>query len=550
MISVAENRSTIIALGIALISFFLLTAALMPFSLLIPSPSLKEGEVSPRDIRAFDDLLVKWAGGKVVIRKGDIILREGDRATSKDIAAILENERARKKGLAVSQLGSMILSFSLIALVYFYLLRYSQEILKNGSELALLSFLPLIWLFLIRILLLIPSFPKYLIPFATPPMLIAVLLDQKTAIFLTIPFSLAIGVATGFELGPLAMSLAGGVVSISFIRGMRRTMDLSKAGATAGLGGGLVVISMDLVGKGWGGDVLRDLICAFGGGISSSILAVGVLPLLEFLLGMYTDARLLELSNLDHPLLRKLASVAPGTYHHSIIVGNLAEAAATAVGANPILAKVGGYFHDTGKVMRPSYFIENMNGKRSRHEKLAPSLSSLILISHVKDGVEIAKKYRLPKPIIDIIQQHHGKSLTYFYHKAKEDGEETAEEVYRYPGPKPRTKEAALVMIADCVESGSRSIQNPSPSSISDLVEEIIEDKIEDEQLDECDLTMKDLHKIADVMKRSLMAMMHGRIKYPEKETDGGPNNKYIGKEGTDSTNKEGGKKAPREGRG
>jgi putative nucleotidyltransferase with HDIG domain len=546
------SKSGIIALGIAVISIFLLTAALIPFSGFIPSPVLKEGDISPRNIKALDDLVVRWMGEggpqEAFIKKGEMIVREGERVTKKGEAALLLNEKMRKKESTANQVGSIIVSLSLVLLVSLYLSRYGHEVLRNSSELALISLLPIIWLLLTKLLLIIPSFPKYIVPFATPSMLIAVLVDQRIAIAITIPFSLAFCIATGFEVGTSALALVGGTISASLIKGMRKTIDLPKAGVAAGLGGGILILAIDLMTGGWSGKALKDFLYALLGGIGSSIFAAGLLPPLELLLGMYTDARLLELSNLDHPLLLKLSSIAPGTYHHSVLVGNLAEAAATAVGANPILAKVGGYFHDIGKMMRPSYFTENMNGKRSKHEKLAPSLSSLILVSHVKDGVEMARRYKLPKPVIEIIQQHHGESLTYFYHKAKAEGngEEVAEEVYRYPGPKPKTKEAALVMIADCVEAASRSIPNPSPSSISDLVEKIIEDKLEDGQLDECDLTMKDLHEISESMKRSLMAMMHGRIRYP----DGSSNSKHIRKEDTDDLDKEGGKEAPGGGRG
>jgi putative nucleotidyltransferase with HDIG domain len=235
--------------------------------------------------------------------------------------------------------------------------------------------------------------------------------------------------------------------------------------------------------------------------------------------GYTTDIKMLEIANLDRPILRKLMLEAPGTYHHSVVVGSLVEAAASAIGANPLLAKASGYYHDIGKIKKPLYFIENQARGENKHDKLAPSMSSLILIAHVKDGVEIARNGRLGREIIDIIQQHHGTSLiTYFYDKAKQQkGEGSVKmEDFRYPGPKPQTKEAGLVLLADVVEASSRALENPTPARIQGLVQKIINKIFLDGQLDECELTLKDLHEIARSFNKILTGIHHHRIEYPE----------------------------------
>ncbi|MEJ5301444.1 MAG: HDIG domain-containing metalloprotein [Thermodesulforhabdaceae bacterium] len=276
---------------------------------------------------------------------------------------------------------------------------------------------------------------------------------------------------------------------------------------------------------------LSYAVVTFVSGLLSGVLASGFIPLVEYLLGYTTDMRLMELASMDHPLLRELMIQAPGTYHHSMIVGTMAEAAARSIGAKGLLAKVAAYYHDIGKIKKPLYFIENQFGCENRHEKLAPSMSSLILISHVKDGVELAKQYKIGRPIIDIIQQHHGTSLiSYFYNKALELRSKIKQhkkgvelppvniEDYRYPGPKPQTKEAGLVMLADMAEAACRSLPNPTPARIQGMVSKIINQAFTDGQLDDCELTLRDLHQIAKHFYQILAAIHHKRIEYPQQQ--------------------------------
>jgi hypothetical protein len=242
-------------------------------------------------------------------------------------------------------------------------------------------------------------------------------------------------------------------------------------------------------------------------------------PLAEIVFGYSSDIKMLELANLDQPLMRQLMIEAPGTYHHSVIVGSLVEAAASEIGANPLLAKVCGYYHDIGKINKRDYFIENQSGGRNRHDRLAPSMSALILIAHIKDGIELARRHKLGPVITDTIQQHHGTSLIrYFYEKARQKKGEGAVNMadFRYPGPKPQTREAGLVMLADAVEAASRTLDNPTPSRIQGLVQKLINGIFSDGQLDNCELTLRDLHKIAKSFNTILNGIHHHRIEYPE----------------------------------
>jgi len=275
---------------------------------------------------------------------------------------------------------------------------------------------------------------------------------------------------------------------------------------------------------------------AIANGIVTAMIVGGALPMLEHLFQITTDISWLEASDLNHPLLRRMTIEAPGTYHHSLVVANLAEAGAEAIGANATLCRVCSYFHDIGKLVKPEYFTENMNFERNPHDDLAPTMSALIIIAHVKEGVDLALKHKLNHRIIDIIQEHHGTSLVYYFYQRAlqqqedaraggkimniraEDIPEVREESFRYGGPKPQTKESAIVSLADICESASRSLEKPTPQKIEQLVNELIEERIADGQLDECDLTLGDIRVIAERFRFTLMTMLHSRIAYPKPE--------------------------------
>jgi putative nucleotidyltransferase with HDIG domain len=312
----------------------------------------------------------------------------------------------------------------------------------------------------------------------------------------------------------------GGVSGIFSVSKISQTSDLAKAGlhvamanVAAVLGISILTSTIDLNLAG------ISLIVAVLNGFLSAVLMIGLLPYLETAFSVTSMIRLMELANPNQELLRQLLVETPGTYHHSVIVGNLAEAAAPPVKANPLMVRVGAMYHDIGKIKRPYFFVENQVGYENPHGKIAPSLSSLIITSHIKDGVELARDKKIPRQVVDIIEQHHGTSLVkYFYTRAVEEDREgqVSEDTFRYEGPKPQTKEAALIMLADSVEAAVRAMQEPSPGKIEGMVRRIIKDKLNDGQLEECDLTFRDLNKIADSFSKGLVGTYHKRVEYPE----------------------------------
>jgi putative nucleotidyltransferase with HDIG domain len=325
----------------------------------------------------------------------------------------------------------------------------------------------------------------------------------------------------GNQLFFFIFTFIGSIIGAHKVARCEQRSILIKAGLTVGGSNVLLILSYYLIsGNPFKMVLFADLIMGFLGGLLASVLVLGIVPIIESLFGYTTDIKLLELANMDNPILKDLILQAPGTYHHSIIVGSLVEAAAKSISANPLLARVSAYYHDIGKLKKPLYFIENAGGVENKHDHLTPSMSSLILISHVKDGVELARENGLGQRIAHIIQQHHGTSLiSYFYQKAKEKEEAEPgsldEKDFRYPGPKPQTKEAGIVMLGDAAEAASRTLSDPTPSRIRNLVRRITNSIFLDEQLEECELTLKDLQKIEESFSRILTAIFHQRIDYP-----------------------------------
>ena len=364
-----------------------------------------------------------------------------------------------------------------------------------------------------------PFLPVYAVPLATGAMLAALLIDIHTAIIFTVITCLIAGVWLDSPLYSVYVFASGLTAAFGVIRCKKRS-SIWRAGLTVSFVSLFTALTITLI----RGQILSiEPIIASGFALLNGIIVItlvsALLPLFEYSFNLTTDISLLELLDLNQPLMRELLVEAPGTYHHSIIVGNLAEAAAEAVGVNPLLARVSAYYHDIGKTKMPEYFIENQIASVSRHDKLAPRMSSLILLSHVKEGVELAKKQKLPQVIIDIIQQHHGTSVqTFFYQKAKEQHDKVTpltEEDFRYPGPKPQSRVAALVLMADAVEAASRVLTDTSPARVSLLVDRIINHCFIDGQLDNCELTLKDIREIRTHFVYLLTSMYHKRINYP-----------------------------------
>jgi putative nucleotidyltransferase with HDIG domain len=391
-----------------------------------------------------------------------------------------------------------------------------------------------------------PEMGGLITPYAFAPLVLSVLLGRNHGLYAAVFVSLWSSVLFGKIDAPLLVtSLISGFTAVSLTLQVRRRSKLVRAGLGIGLAIWLLSLAFGLIGPinlfSAGGNDWRMIglqsAYAIGNGILTAMLVGGALPILEQVFQVTTDISWLEASDLNHPLLRRMTIEAPGTYHHSLVVANLAESAAEAIGANGTLCRVCSYFHDVGKLVKPEYFTENMNFERNPHDDLAPTMSALIIIAHVKEGVDLALKHKLNHRIIDIIQEHHGTSLVYyFYQRAvqqqedaraggkimnmrEEDIPEVREESFRYSGPKPQTKESAIVSLADIVESASRSLSKPTPQKVEQLINELIEERIADGQLDECDLTLGDLRIIAKRFRFTLMTMLHSRIAYPKPES-------------------------------
>lgn len=427
-------------------------------------------------------------------------------------------------------LGGFFVAAVLLLILYRDILRYKPQYMRKYNMLVLLGvmivgtmtlgrFFHYLLVNLTRGLGFLPlESAIFGIPIPAGAMLVTLLFDFHTAIFFSFTISLLSGLWLQDALFPIYIFVGSLVASFSVIRCKKRS-DLLKGGLYVGLAN-LITSAILLLFKG----ELFTLKAASGLIFAlSSILTVSgtvsiLLPLLEYAFNVTTDISLLELLDLNHPLMKSLMINAPGTYHHSVIVGSLVESAAEAIGVNPLLARVSAYYHDIGKIKMPEYFVENQTGAVSKHEKLTPHMSSMIIVSHIKEGIELAKQYKLPQPVIDIIQQHHGTSLiTYFFQKAKDlDLEHVPpEDEYRYHGPKPQTRVAALVMMADAVEAASRVLTDPTPARVSALVDRIINRIFLEGQLDECELTLKDIFEIKSRFSYILTGILHKRIDYP-----------------------------------
>ena len=309
------------------------------------------------------------------------------------------------------------------------------------------------------------------------------------------------------------------MVGVYSVTKMAHGYSLIKTGFLIGLANFIIIYSMGMFMQIDGYQLLSQSVTGAIGGLASAIITTGLLPYLEYAFNITTPIKLLELGQSNQPLMQRLLLEAPGTYHHSVLIGNLAEAAADKIGADPVVVRVGAYYHDIGKIKRPYFFVENQFGGDNPHSKLSPTLSTLIITSHVKDGLDLCREYQLPKVISDIVAQHHGTLLaSFFFKKASETehGECVVEADFRYEGPKPQTKEAALIMIADACEAAVRSIGKPNMSRIEAMVRKVIRERLNDGQFDECNLTLKNLTVIGDVYIRILSGMFHSRIEYPE----------------------------------
>ena len=472
------------------------------------------------------------------IKAGEMLLREGERVAEFNLLKLEALQaQTKKEQILLSSLGAAMLLMCLSITTYILHLNYQGQMATyHVKNLLLIASLALTFFFLAEVSasfsesltrnspVSIPGTSIYFgIPLAAGAMIICLFLGIKVAV----PMALVMAIGftfifqNNFEM--FIYFLINGTMAAYWLRDCRERKVFIIAGTKLGILNIILATAIHFyMGELSSSKLLWDWAFAFMGGIATGIVTAGIVPLVEIAFDYTTDITLLELAHLDRPIMRRLMIEAPGTYHHSVIVGSLVEAAASEIGANPLLAKVCGHYHDIGKIKKPLYFIENQTNGKNKHDKLAPSMSGLILIAHIKDGVEIARENKVGQLITDTIRQHHGTSIIkFFYEKAKQlKGEDSVKiDNFRYPGPKPQTKEAGLVMLADVVEAASRTLDNPTPSRIQGLVQNLINQIFSDGQLDSCELTLKNLHSIAKSFNKILYGIHHHRIEYHENRT-------------------------------
>ncbi len=496
--------------------------------LLLPNVSPNWAETQDRQQARLKELQPAY----FMVKRGEMLIREGEPISPLQLAKLEWQNKLYPSRRAVVVFLGIFLCLTLLLAVFY---RLASLTLRNFSvrlrDLTFLAALLICGTLLNKSLLFLgdhlsKNLPDvglnlvYILPLGLPAIFAAMFLGLETGVgvaFLMATFT-ALMVPRPFPL--FIYFVTAGLVAVLGVKNSRRRNALIQAGLAISLANMALLAGFKLVEYPFGfKDLLNSEAYAFAGGLFTGILALGLTPIMEGAFRYSSNIRLLEILNLDQPILRELMLVAPGTYHHSLVVGQMVEAAAETIGANPFLAKAAAYYHDIGKIKKPGYFVENQIGE-NKHEKLAPSMSGLILISHVKDGVDLARKHQLGEPIVDIIRQHHGTSfISYFYHKAKAQAanpEKVNIEDYRYPGPRPQTKEAGLVLLADQVEAASKTLTDPTPARIQGLVQKIINNVFADGQLDECELTLKDLHHIAKSFHKILGGIFHQRIHYPQ----------------------------------
>jgi len=465
---------------------------------------------------------VKILQGQIIVEEGQLISRDVYRQLG--LVGILNNERFIQPFV-----GLALLVFIFLAALYYYFHSLEEKKEMKQNYLLQFSFIFLLSILLMKAISLIDVWEYadivFIFPAAMGAMLIKILINEQLAVLVTIITSICgsvifnEGVAGSLHMMVGIYILCSGLAGIMFLNNHNHRSKIFKGGLFVATANVIVIFSLVFIRNGQYDmkEIIATVLIALMSGVLSAVLTIGLLPFFEAGFGILSTMRLIELSNPNHHLLKKILTETPGTYHHSIMVANLAESACEAIGANGLLARVGCYYHDIGKTKRPNFFIENQMNIENPHDHLPPETSKNIIMDHVTDGVEILREHRMPKEIIDIAEQHHGTTLLkFFYHKVKQSGVEVTEEKYRYPGPKAQTRESAIVGIADSVEAAVRSMTQPTPEQIEGLVRKIIFDRLQDNQFNECDLTLKELEKVTDTLCESLKGIFHSRIEYPE----------------------------------
>lgn len=480
---------------------------------------------------------------KLTIKRGELLVESGKTLTAQTVSILkaYEKELLSRAGRAQWLVGragdALILLFTVVGASFFLHFMSPLEPIERNRRVFLLWVLVLLTLalsfwflhagsifnFLPRAAL------KYALPLALSSILAAILLGPVPAVFVGSWTALAASIMADYDLSVFITGVLQCLVVVSCAQRARSRLAIFRLGLIVGLIGVLCALGFALIDHKLLGVLKYSCPASIGGGIVAALVTLLVLPLLELLFGIATDISLLELADMEHPLLKRLAIEAPGTYQHSLMVANLAQAGAQAINCNPLRVRIAAYFHDIGKLIKPDFFTENIQFRGNPHDDLTPRMSYLVIVSHVKEGINLALRHKLPKPVLDAIEQHHGTGLvSFFYHKAATNNSDAGEtnlspDDFRYPGPKPLTREAAVLSLADSIEAASRSLAKITPASIESLVHDIMEERLRDGQLDTSDLTLMDLTKLKRAFIFTLTNMLHGRISYPADENHNKP---------------------------
>lgn len=473
-------------------------------------------------------------------QRGELIIGRGDRYEPHHLTVIAGIHKTRlQTNRTIKFLGVFMFVNLVLLVVYYYAAKYIRKFKPNRQDLVFLGLVLIFFLMVLRVGAFLSSSIRdtllsysdihtfyYALPVAAGAMLIRFILNSETALIFAVIMSLFAGIFLESNLQITAFYLISGVYAAHAIAHVDKRSTVLLSGLYTGIFNALVILSLNLISYisiadgSTPAQILINCLFGFTGGLLTAMVVLILTPICEALFNYTTDIKLLELANVSHPLLKEMIVRSPGTYHHSQIVGILAEAGAQSIGANPLLARVASYYHDIGKMKKPQYFIENQRGENP-HDALAPSMSALIVATHVKDGIEMAAHFKLPQKIAAMIPQHQGtKLISYFYSKArkleKPGDMNVSERDYRYPGPKPQTREAGVIMLADTVEAATRALAEKTPAKIQSTVQNLVNQHFVDEQLDECDLTLRDLHRISGAFIKILNGIYHQRIEYPE----------------------------------
>ncbi|MCH8924341.1 MAG: HDIG domain-containing protein, partial [Planctomycetes bacterium] len=478
-----------------------------------------ESETRLAQQRAADAVGQKYT----VIVPGDVLAPAGKPLEDLSLLELEHHQYLAELGIGqrlAHSLAALGMFVALSILCGVYVLHYEPKLIENLRKLSIT-----LTLFVVTVGLAVlasgDNVRAELVPLVVFGVTLSIAFHRELGLLFSAVAALIVVVATGQGLSQFMILYAAVASSILLVGSIRNRRKLIYVGIVVGIVAILTTIGVQTLAAQpfsavWAEALRYGLFSVFAG-----LLMLGLLPFIESLFGVQTELSLLELGDVAHPLLQELVRRAPGTYNHSINVASIAEAAAESIGAKGLLVRVGAYFHDIGKMLKPGYFVENQGHDANRHESLVPAMSTLIIIAHIKDGADLARQHRLPKTIIDFIEQHHGTTLVeYFYRRASQtNGGDVDESDFRYPGPKPQSKEAAVLMLADAVESASRTLVEPAPARLESLVEEITMQRLMDGQFDECGIDLTELRTARDTLAKSLIAVYHGRVKYPEQKS-------------------------------